>query len=296
MSFQGPAAVLYPLFVWWFSTGLVMWVVGLPRFTHPWTFAFASLVAVAAFFGLAEASDDTDAGGAYHAFTCVVLIWGWAEAGFLMGIVAGPRKAPATAGATGLRRLSEALAAILHHELALLVCGAGIVAISAGAENRTGLWTFAVLYLMRLSAKLNLFLGVPNRSEQFLPADVRYLASYFAHRSLNPLFPISVTASTLATGFIIERILSPETPEGVATGLTLVASLLALAILEHWFMLLPLPLDVLWGWGLSSRRPEDEKHGDGSFRSRLKGLRPRLAPPLAGALIENPVLSHRRRP
>ena len=34
---------------------------------------------------------------------------------------------------------------------------------------------------------------------------------------------------------------------------TFVGTLLTLAILEHWFLVLPLPADALWSWGLRSR-------------------------------------------
>jgi hypothetical protein len=35
--------------------------------------------------------------------------------------------------------------------------------------------------------------------------------------------------------------------------MTLVATLLSLAILEHLFLVLPLPFENLWRWGLRSR-------------------------------------------
>ena len=34
------------------------------------------------------------------------------------------------------------------------------------------------------------------------------------------------------------------------TAYALVSSLLILAILEHWFMVLPLPTEKLWAWGM----------------------------------------------
>ena len=38
-------------------------------------------------------------------------------------------------------------------------------------------------------------------------------------------------------------------------GLTLVSTLFALGVVEHWFMLLPLPAITLWGWGMRSGFP-----------------------------------------
>ena len=37
------------------------------------------------------------------------------------------------------------------------------------------------------------------------------------------------------------------------TTLTFAGTLLSLAILEHWFLILPLPSERLWQWGMHSR-------------------------------------------
>jgi hypothetical protein len=36
--------------------------------------------------------------------------------------------------------------------------------------------------------------------------------------------------------------------------LTFAGTLLSLAVLEHWFLVLPLPSEQLWNWGLKSRQ------------------------------------------
>ena len=41
-----------------------------------------------------------------------------------------------------------------------------MVALTWGGANQVGTWTFLVLWVMRLSAKLNVFLGVPNLTER----------------------------------------------------------------------------------------------------------------------------------
>jgi putative photosynthetic complex assembly protein 2 len=43
--------------------------------------------------------------------------------------------------------------------------------------NQVGTGTFAVLWVMRISAKLNLFLGVRNLSEELLPPHLAYLGA-----------------------------------------------------------------------------------------------------------------------
>ncbi len=42
------SAVLYTVFLWWFSTGAILWLDRLPRATHRWSLAAATAVAAAA--------------------------------------------------------------------------------------------------------------------------------------------------------------------------------------------------------------------------------------------------------
>ena len=74
---------------------------------------------------------------------------------------------------TGGKRLSLALQAILYHEFALLACGAAIVALTWTGANQVGLWTFAALWVLRQSAKINLFLGVPVTNDELMPDAVQ---------------------------------------------------------------------------------------------------------------------------
>jgi hypothetical protein len=48
-----------------------------------------------------------------------------------------------------------------------------------------------------------------------------------------------------------------------AVGYALVSSLLGLAVLEHWFMVLPLPSENLWSWGFKSAQRRDSKSQTG---------------------------------
>jgi putative photosynthetic complex assembly protein 2 len=115
---------------------------------------------------------------------------------------------------------------------------------------------------MRLSAKLNLFLGVPNVGEKFLPIHLQYLKGFFKTRRMNFLFPLSVSAATIVAVLLWQHCLAAVDAYQV-TAYALMSSLLALAVLEHWFMVLPLPSEKLWGWGLRS--------------GRLQPLEPRIA-------------------
>lgn len=248
--------IAYTVLLWWLSTGVIIYLNGLPRWTHRWTMLGATLLLVIALVGLAATRDDTRLTGAYIAFTCTLLVWGWQEVAFLLGYVTGPRRTPCPAGATGWRRAGFALQTLLHHELALLVLALAVVVASWGGSNPTGVMTFAVFWVMRLSAKLNLFLGVLNFAEDFLPAHLRYLQTYFKRAPMNPLFPLSVAASGWLTVLVWQAAAAPGATAFEATSLTFTGMLLTLAILEHAFMVLPLPSQALWNWGLRSRVAE----------------------------------------
>jgi putative photosynthetic complex assembly protein 2 len=245
---------LYALFLWWFSTGLILHLDGLRPGTFRWSMAGATALLAAGLVGLAAGAGDASVAGAFLAFTCALLVWGWVEMGFLTGWITGPRREACPPGAAGWPRLRAAAAAVLWHELAILALAAAVLALTWGRANQVGAWTFLVLWGMRTSAKLNLFLGVRNTGEAFLPDHLRYLASHFGRRPMNPLLPVSVAASALVCALIFARAFAPGAAAGEAAGYTLVGALMALAVLEHLFLALPVPVEALWRWGLRSRQ------------------------------------------
>ena len=105
---------------------------------------------------------------------------------------------------------------------------------------------------MRQSAKLNIFFGVRNLYSEFLPDHLRYLESYFTRKPMNPLFPVSVTLSTVLAVLLWEQAFIADAGAFEVAGLTFLGTLLTLAVLEHWFLVLPLPVEALWSWGLRS--------------------------------------------
>lgn len=245
--------VLFALLLWWFSTGLIAWLDGLPRSTFGWTMLGVTVVGIGALYGIAASADDMSAAGAYCAFTSALLVWGWHEASFLLGIVTGPRRGPLEPGARGFRRFSMAVGAIAWHELAILATAVIVAALTWGAANQTALWTFLLLWCMRISAKLNVFLGVRNLSEAFLPEHLRYLLTYLRRRPINMLFPLSVTGCTVAAFALFGASVDPLTQDGPAAAFALLGAMTALALLEHWLMILPISPTALWGWYLGNR-------------------------------------------
>jgi putative photosynthetic complex assembly protein 2 len=247
--------VLFAVLIWWFSTGLVLLLDNLPSATFRWSRVVSSAVALAALAGLVHTASQTSVAAAYCAFTCALLVWGWHELSFLTGWVTGPRKTASPPGLRGWPRFSQALCALLWHELAIAAAGVLIVAITWNQANPVGGWTFLVLWVMRTSAKLNLFLGVRNWSEEFLPPQLAYLESFFRRRPMNALFPFAVTAATGVAWFMVSAALNQATPAAHSIGLLLVSSLLALAILEHWLLVLPFNATALWRWAMRTPAP-----------------------------------------
>ena len=244
--------VVFAVFIWWFSTGVVLLLDGLPRTTFRWSILISSVLAATALVGLAQTAKQSSIVNAYCAFTCALLIWGWHELTFLTGWLTGPRKQASTVS-RGWTRFTQAIAAIIWHELAILGSGLLIVGLTWNAPNQVGLWTFLVLWSMRTSAKLNLYFGVRNLSEEFLPAHLNYMASYFRRLPMNVFFPVSVLGAFVVLVWMAMRAVHPGTSSTEVVGLVLVSTMLTLAILEHFLLVLPLPSTALWRWALRNR-------------------------------------------
>lgn len=245
--------VLVTVFAWWFSTGLILLLDGLRRETFRRSMAFATAFLVAALAGIWGLRDEASVAGAYLGFLCGLAVWGWIELSFLTGVITGPVRTPCPPGLSGVRRVLAAIGVILWHELAIIGGAAAILALSWGAANHVAAWTFAILWVMRQSTKINIFLGARNTGEVFLPDHLRYIGSYFRHRSMNLLFPVSVMAATLFCAWLFHHaFMAGATPFDV-TAASLLGTLAALAVLEHWFLMMPLPIERLWRWAMDRR-------------------------------------------
>jgi putative photosynthetic complex assembly protein 2 len=245
--------VLYALLVWWFATGVVLLLDGLPKRTFRWSLLGATVLLCAALYGLWWSAADASVLGAYCAFSCSIVVWGWQELSFLTGYVTGPRRHGCREGCTGWHHFGHAVQAILYHEFAILMLAILVAAATWGEPNQVGMWTFAILWIMRISAKFNLFLGVRNTGSEFLPPHLAYLESYFRRRPMNWLFPFVITAASMVFVLLVRSAMLPDTGNFERVGTTLLAALLGLAILEHWFLVLPLPVAALWSFSLRVR-------------------------------------------
>ena len=280
-----PAAVVFAVIIWWASTGLILMLDGLPRGTFRWSLVVSTLLAVTALVGLAHTANQTSVSGVYCAFTCALLVWGWHELTFLTGWITGPRRIASAPGLTGWPRFSQAVQAILWHELGILAAGAAIMSITWDAPNQIGTWTFLVLWLMRTSAKLNLYFGVRNLSEEFLPSHLTYLQSYFRRRPMNAFFPVAVGIATVVLALIFMNACNPATTIDQSVGLALVGTMLALAILEHWLLVLPLSSTALWRWAIRHR---DAAKADTDTSTSRRSATPVLAADAALPVLRPP--------
>ena len=193
---------LYAVLLWWFLTGAILYLNGLPRWTFKWSMSAFTLIAIAALACLARTSAQTSVAAAYGAFTCTIILWGWQETAFLLGYATGPRRIGCPIQSKGWPRFKMAFMALLYHELSLLVLGISIAAVTWNTANPLGLWIFAILWLMRLSAKLNIFLGVRNLNDGILPKHLEYLQTYFRRRPGNALFPFSILLSSWVAAWV----------------------------------------------------------------------------------------------
>ena len=85
-------ALGFAIFIWWFSTGIVIVLNRMSQTTIILSLVISSMLGMGALVGLAHTAHQTGVTGAYCAFTCALLAWGWNELSFLTGWITGPQK------------------------------------------------------------------------------------------------------------------------------------------------------------------------------------------------------------
>lgn len=256
-TFAIPALVT--VLAWWISTGLVLMAArrcpvhqGLGQTRGVW---LGGLVAAAG-FGIAWWSSRSDtAWAALAGFGAAILIWGWIEYAFLTGKVTGTHQKPCPPDARGWNRFFLAAGTVIHHEIILFAAAGALALVSLTGGHATAFWTFAILLVMRLSTKFNLFLGVANFTDGFLPARLGYLKSYFRKRSWNGLMGLSIVGALAISWWWAETALGA--PSGTASqfGAALIAVLAFLGLIEHGFLIFPMKESALWRWAMPTQRP-----------------------------------------
>jgi putative photosynthetic complex assembly protein 2 len=226
---------LSAIFLWWASTGLILWRVrradlGGPD-DHLWSVLLGLPLLVGGIAGAHTSADHLTVGSVYTGFLSALAFWGWIELA----------KLP--------ERIWRAVGSILWHEFALIAGLLALTHLTLNAPNPFSALTFATLFFARVSAKLNLFLGAPRINIEFLPRPLAHIASHFRKAPMTALLPLSIAALALATGWWAAQAAN-ATEDASFIGFLLLSVLTALALIEHLFMVVPIPDQKLWRWML----------------------------------------------
>jgi putative photosynthetic complex assembly protein 2 len=241
---------LIALLSWWFGTGIILLLVRLPKEQFSAARLGWTLISIPAMYFSYKSMLETTNANAYTGFISTIVLWGWHELAFLTGWISGPRKVALERDLNIWNRFKQSVDVIWHHELALFLNLLLLVIVQIGHPNHTAMCTFALLWLMRLSSKLNLFFGVPQVGEQYLPAHLIYMGSYFRKKPVGIFFYTTMSLSISAWLYLIWQ--AHEGLVTITSHWVLLASLLGLAIIEHIIMMVPLSLERVWGWALKS--------------------------------------------
>jgi putative photosynthetic complex assembly protein 2 len=246
--------------LWFLGTGLVAMIIHRLRQSFGPALIIAALCAATGLGLIVMTAQSATVWATYASFLGGLLIWSWHEISFLTGTVAGPNRAPCPPGTPPRQRFAFATMALIHHELALAMTAGLLLALAAVTANATGAYTFALLLLFRLSSKLNIYWGVPNMSDELLPAHLVYLKSYFGPRRLSPLLIVSILAIFgLALWFARGALGADLSHAAVQAGLLCCLSLLA--ALEHLFLAIPFRDSALWSWAMATKNKVSEHEG-----------------------------------
>ena len=262
-------AAAIAVFAWWFATGAILWRVRVAdNGGHR-----AHLVSVVAGLPLlaggiwlaARGAGDASVTGTYLGFFAALALWAFIELAFLSGVITGPNRAPCPPDARLFDRFVRACGTILWHEAALLVTLCALALVPGG--HPVAVLTFALLFGARVLAQLNFFFGVPRINTQFIPRPLRHLPSHFRLSRASLFLPLSVgVLAVLTVGLLLLARNAATVDAGV--GWALLSTLAALALVEHLFMVLPLPDDRLWRWML----PAAKTHSPASLHEDANGL------------------------
>lgn len=254
--------VLFVVLMWWFSTGAVLWLAGKSDGKRRAPLIIMTGVGILGLAGVYfSAHSAYGLGGpamTYVAVLSALAVWAFIEFTFLTGALTGSRLDPCPSDISEAERFRLAFHTISYHEYALV---AGLICIALvslpGGGGITAFAIFAMLWIMRISAKLTLFSGAPKFALDMMPNKLAYLQTYFRHDRIGPIFWLSMFGFTL--GFlaaVYSFAMGSIAPEHTPTAIML-TTLLGLGVIEHWFMVLPIADSALWQWAMPQPRVDD---------------------------------------
>ncbi len=236
--------ILVVIAVWWIGTGLVLFLQqSIVRVKAPLAISLL-VVSLVSLTGLFIGGNGTAPWQSYLSFVAAISLWGGIELSYYSGLISGVHKRTCPDDCDTGKRFRLALGASIWHEVSVLFAGGVVMTLLLQAQNPAGLYSFLVLWLMRWSAKLNLFFGVPNFNTDWFPKRLAYAHSYIRRSPVTLFFPVSVILASLVAMQLISTALAM--PDQQALTHILPGVLLLLAILEHLFMALPIADSELW--------------------------------------------------
>ena len=145
------------------------------------------------------------------------------------------------------QRFRLSAATLIHHEIALALTLAFLTGLSWNAANPVAAQAFGLLFAMRLSTKLNIFVGVPHFDTAMLPPHLAYLGSYFRTRPAGVAMAASLAA--LACTCHLARHARRFIERGCRQSVPAWSSRWSRsALLEHLFLVVPVKDASLWRW------------------------------------------------
>ncbi|MEO0575132.1 MAG: putative photosynthetic complex assembly protein PuhE [Pseudomonadota bacterium] len=248
--------VIIAVSLWWLATLALLWRIRLPRDTFGaslWAVTAGLVVGVACIVASASMASPL---GAYLAFFGTLALWSWHEATYFFGTISGPRPLPCPSGVSLWRRFWFGVGASLYHELLVILT---VVALWVGlqdAVNTVALQAFVVLWLMRWSTKINIFFGVSNLHTEYWPNHLRYLDSYVGAASHNRVFPLSIVLGVVLSVWLVKPWFGVTSSPFDIVSVSLLLTLLVLGLLEHLFLLIPVPDGKLWSLAVPTQAEE----------------------------------------
>lgn len=239
--------------IWFVATGLIAWADNRERSTFSRSMMIGGAAGIAGLLVILVASLSTAVWAVYLAFVGALMVWGWHELSFLTGASAGPRRGRADPDLTGIARFRQAAATVMHHEVALALTALLLISLSWDVPNQIGATVFVLMFAMRLTSKINLFVGVPNTTSEMLPEHLAYLKSYFGRNRMTVLLAVSILALGAMTAWFASVALAAPVGSAEMVGGSLLTTLALLGVLEHLFLALPFRDGMLWGWALPKR-------------------------------------------
>jgi len=89
-----------------------------------------------------------------------------------------------------------------------------------------------------------------------LPTHLAYLESFFKRRRMNAFFPFAVACACACLWLLVDYANQASTTPAQVVGAVLVGTMLALAIVEHLMLVLPLDTTAMWRWAIPKHHSE----------------------------------------